>query len=297
MAWQDRDYHRAGYGGGGPAAFGGRSGMTVFMWLIAINCAVFIIDSIFTGSSRLNALSLARAGWFTIEQAVYGLQLWRWITYQFLHANFFHLLFNMIGLYFFGRLIESQLGGRRFLAFYLLCGASGGVLFTILAFIPGLLNADSTTPVIGASGSLFGILAGCAVLFPHQRVMLMFPPIPMSMRTLAIAVLVIAALSVISGSHNAGGEAAHLGGAALGFFLIRRPNLLAFADRIGRGVPGQAWLRHQQKKTRRRRVDTASEQAEVDRILEKVREQGLHGLSAREKRALKRATDRQRRVG
>ena len=302
MAWHDRDYNRADYGGGmsggpGGAVFGRSTGMTLSTWLIIINAAVFLLDNLLTGSSRAHVLSLSAAGEFRIDKAVYELQLWRWISYQFLHHGFSHLLFNMIALYFFGPLIERWWGNRRFLAFYLLCGVFSAVLFTLLAFVPGLLNVRPGNSMVGASGSIFGILAACAVLFPHQRVMLLFPPIPMTMRTLALVFLGIAAVSVIVGSANAGGEAAHLGGAALGYFLVRNPRFLDFADRMrwGGGLPvGQPM---QQRRTAQRRQQQAQEDADVNRILDKVRQQGLHRLSAQERRTLKRATDRQQRAG
>ena len=305
MAWQDRDYNRGGGCGDGPpggggfsGAIGGRlAGARVTFWLIIINFIVLVLNGILTGSSRGGALSLERWGNFNISQAIYHLQLWRWVTYQFLHDGFFHLAFNMIALYFFGPLLESWWGPRRYLAFYLICGTCGAFFYTVLAFVPGLLQVDADTGLMGASGSVLGILVGCAVLYPHQRVMLLFPPIPMTMRTLALFVLGIAGLSLIVGSANAGGEAAHLGGAVLGFVLIKNPRFLWFAEHIGAGWFKQVTLRRLQQRAQRQRGIMDSEQAEVDRILDKVREHGMHSLTSREKRALKRATDRQRRAG
>lgn len=294
MAWYERDYNRED---AGPMSMGRRPAMSVTTRLLIINCVVFVLDGVTRGSSRGDWLSPSRHGAFSIEQAVYGLQLWRWFTYQFLHADLMHLVFNMIGLYFFGRLMENWWGKRRFLVFYLLCGMSGALLFTLLAYMPGLLAVAPRTSLVGASGSIFGILVGCALLYPHQRVMLMFPPIPMSMRTMALVFLGISVASLAFGACGAGGAAAHLGGAALGLLLVRHPRLLGFADRSGGSVLGQARLRRQQGRARQARHREAHEAVEVDRILDKVREHGLHSLSGREKRALKRATDRKRRAG
>ncbi len=264
MSWQDRHYNRESQGFGFQRQPQPRG--TVVMWLIGINCVIFVLDGLTQGSKRASWLSLSDAGAFSIERALYGLQLWRWVTYQFLHGDFLHLLFNMIGLFFFGRLMESWWGARRFIAFYLFCGTSGAFLFTLLSFVPGLLDVGPGTTLVGASGSVFGILVGCALLYPHQRVMLMFPPIPMSMRTMALVFLGIAALSVTFGSMNAGGDAAHLGGAALGYILVIRPQLLAFAEGGG-GMRERLHHRHAERNRQRRQ----GENAEVDRILDKVR--------------------------
>lgn len=294
MAWQDRDYHREGQRIG----FGARlSSHSVITWLIALNIIVFVLDSILDQSGRAGWLSPSSLGAFRIDLALSGLQLWRWVTYQFLHADFLHILFNMFTLYFFGPMVEQHLGSRRFLAFYLLCGISGAFVFTGLSFIPGLLGVSSATALVGASGSAFGILAACAMVAPHQRVMLLFPPIPMQMRTLVLALLGIAALAVIVQSRNAGGEAAHLGGALLGFLLCKYPAPLRFADAFHSG----AFHRMAQERKRRRRQqqiqDVQREEAEVDRILAKVKDHGLQSLSEKEKKTLQRATDRQRHAG
>lgn len=291
MGWEERDYHRDERG----SLFRRPGPVSVVTWLLVLNVGVFVLDAIFTGSMRASALSLSRWGHFNIHDALWGMQVWRWITYPFLHADLLHLLFNMIGLYFFGPLLEQTWGPRRFLAFYLGCGIGAAVVLTVLAFVPGLLPGGTRTSVVGASGSIYGILVACAVLFPRQRVQLLFPPIPMTLRTMALLFLGLAALSLIAGSRNAGGEAAHLGGAALGFLLVRTPALLNWADRLRlpRREPG---LRFKRRLDRQAQA-AAREEAEVDRILAKVREHGLQSLTRAEQRTLRRATERQRRAG
>ncbi len=293
MSWRDRPYAREDdHRGGGGSGFGAR-GMSMTSWLLAINCIIAVLDMILGGARRGSSLSPEKAFNFNIGQAVYGLQIWRWFTYQFVHAGFFHLLFNMIALYFFGPLMERWWGSRRFLAFYLLCGVSGAFLFMVLAYVPDLINVTERTALVGASGSIFGILVGCAVRYPHQRVMLLIPPIPMSMRTMALIFLTIAALSVVFGAANAGGDAAHLGGAALGWFLIKRSNWLNFADGLGSTLVNMK-LNRQRRTAQRQQQTEMDGQREVDHVLDKVRMKGLQSLTAREKRILQRATDRQR---
>ena len=307
MGAGDRDYlkdeARRWGGGGFGGGMGGRGpGHSVTTWLLIINCAVFVIDGVLGSARRGGVLAPYVWGNFNVDQAIYGGQVWRFLTYQFLHHGLFHILFNMIGLYFFGPLMERWWGRRRFLAFYLLCGSSGAVLYSLLAiFTPGVIidpaqaelarAAGVVIGLVGASGALFGILAGCAVLFPHQRVQLLIPPIPMSMRMMALVFLGISFLSVISGSDNAGGDAAHLGGAILAFFLVRNPRWLNWADRVSPGdmagsVRGGVQRSRQQKTAERQR---ATEQ-EVDRILAKVSDSGLNSLTKKEKRTLNEAS-------
>lgn len=297
MAWTDRDYNRPDRDDGGSCGVGfGRFGMgrhSVVMWLIIINVVVFVWDGIFAGSQRGSMLALGAHCYFSVDKAIYSGQVWRFVTYQFIHAGFLHVLFNMLVLFFFGPLIERWWGSKRFLAFYLLCGVSGAVVASLLGAIPGLLVMPRWVPLVGASGSIFGILIACAVLYPRQRVMLIFPPIPMTMRTMAIVFLVIAFLSLMAGSANAGGEAAHLGGAALGYLLVRKPRLLDWADRFS---PTAIQAGYTKGRFERRRRKQRVSDAEVDRILAKVRDKGLQSLSRREKKALAEATERQRRA-
>lgn len=287
MSWQDRPYYRQGPSN----PFMSRlSGSSMVAWLLGINAGIFLLNNVLLGSSRGDGFSPARWGYFSVEKGIFGLQIWRWITYQFLHAGFGHVLFNMIGLYFFGPLMERWWGSRRFLAFYLLCGVGGAALFSLFTFVPDVIGVTSRSRMVGASGALFGILVGCAVLYPHQQVMLLIPPIPMKMRTMAMVFLGLALLSLMAGAQNAGGEAAHLGGALLGWILIRNPGWLDFANtEISEKI--------QHRRATHQRDNRAKEEAEIDRILDKVRDKGLASLTNKEKKTLQRATDRQRGVG
>lgn len=224
MGFADRDYnrpHRPDYYGGSASVGGVVAQMrlwSVTTWLIAINVAVFLLDN-------LMHRRLAIWGFFSIDTAIYMGQVWRFITFQFLHANLSHIFFNMLSLYFFGPMVESYLGSRRFLAFYLLSGVAGALMYIGL-YSAHLLISDPGTPLIGASAGIFGVLFAAVQIAPNARVMLMFPPIPMKLRTLAWVMIGIAVYTIFSQGMNAGGEAAHLGGAAVGAALIRRPEVL-----------------------------------------------------------------------
>ncbi len=297
MGWQDRDYSREET----YAPWRPHTGLSVTLWLLIINCVVFILDGILGASRRGSFLAPSQWGAFSLAAMAHG-QVWRLVTYQFVHAGFFHILFNMIGLYFFGPVMENWWGSRRYLVFYLLCGMSGALVFALMSLVPQVAGVTPSTELVGASGAIFGILVGCALVAPNMRVMLLIPPIPVSMRTMALVFLGLAVLALVVGSTDAGGQAAHLGGAALGLLLVKQPWLIGWADHLRSGrrhrdyIPdrGSWW---QRKREARQSRNLQREDAEVDRILAKVREHGLQSLTRGEKKTLQRATDRHRRAG
>lgn len=252
-------------------------------------------------------------GHFSTGKGFIELEVWRLVTFQFLHAGMGHLLMNMLGLYFFGPVVESRLGSRRvFLAFYLVCGIFGALFYLLLNLLgnvvpanlhlPGLLFQDIYTPLVGASAGVFGVLIAAAYL-SKDAVILLFFVIPMKIRNAAFLLIGLETFHLLTGASNAGGNAAHLGGAAAGWFFIRRTHLLTdFFDvlappknksTVPRGTFPRAEKWGARKKTRAK-VRRSSSQREVDRVLDKVRDQGMHALTEREKEILRKATDEQR---
>jgi membrane associated rhomboid family serine protease len=131
-------------------------------------------------------------------------------------------------------MVEQHLGSRRYLRFYLICGMGGAVTYLGL-WAKGILIGDPWQPLVGASAGIFGVLIAAAQVAPDATVMLLFPPIPMRLRTLAWAFIAIAVYTVLTRGHNAGGEAAHLGGAIGGFLLMQGERMLS--DQRRRGFP------------------------------------------------------------
>ncbi|MEN9534872.1 MAG: hypothetical protein RIR37_145, partial [Verrucomicrobiota bacterium] len=125
MGIADRDYHRSPQGGF-------LSNLTpVVKWLLFINIAIFLLDYLFIPfvlDSNLDGENIPRLidwGAFSIESAAHHFQIWRFISFQFLHGSLGHLLFNAMGIFFFGPWMERWWGSSRFLIFYLLCGIGG----------------------------------------------------------------------------------------------------------------------------------------------------------------------------
>ena len=187
----------------------------------------------------------------------------------------------MLILYFFGPMLEKMWGSKKFVKFYLICGACGGILYTLLVMV-GYMGSGY---LVGASGAIYGMLAAGAVLYPNMRVYFLgFFPIPM--KALAIILVVMSLLGVMRGD-NQGGQAAHLAGLAAGAVYM-------------------LWPRWQQAKKNRQpeRIKWESKinqqrtfQADIDRILDKVHRKGISSLSRKEKKMLREATKREQKYG
>ena len=262
-----------------------------------------------------NMALIKRVGYFSTSNALIGSnaqgdmiggQIWRFISFQFLHADFTHLLVNMFGLWIFGPLVERYLGAKRFLAFYLLCGIFGALLYLLLNAagaalsifgmdsLPFLLVNNTHTPLIGASAGVFGVLMAGAYLSPNSTVLLFFL-IPMRLATLCYALIGFSIFVLIFQNNtpgaNAGGEAAHLGGAIGGFYFIRNPHHLhGFFDLLGRVDPTSTSSKVRKVAGRAGKAvvgGRAVDDAEIDRILAKIHAKGLHSLNNREKKILR----------
>ena len=141
---------------------------------------------------------------------------WQLFTYGFLHGNTTHILFNMFGLWMFGRDIENSMGSQRFLAYYLVCVVGAGIVQLIVAGMQGGLY-----PTVGASGGVFGILLAYGLTFPNRIVVPLFPPIPMRAITFVFIFGLLELYLGVSGGAPGVANFAHLGGMLFGFVLIR----------------------------------------------------------------------------
>ena len=141
---------------------------------------------------------------------------WQLLTYGFAHGDFMHLFFNMLVLYMFGAPLEMVWGERRFATYFLLAIMGAGVCQLIVAALAG-----SQASVVGASGAVYALLLGYGMLFPNQKVMLLFPPIPMKARTFVILFGVGALVLGMTGLQPGVAHFAHLGGMISGWLMIR----------------------------------------------------------------------------
>lgn len=167
-------------------------------------------------------------------------RIWQLVTYMFLHGSTTHVLFNMFSLWMFGRIIEENMTQKQFLLYYFVCGIGAGICQEVWQtadyLISGMGQYDFVnlngimTPMgdylnlwttIGASGACYGILLAFGMLFPNERIMLLFPPIPMKAKYFVIVFAVIELLSAFSSDSNIA-HFAHLGGMLFGYLLLRQ---------------------------------------------------------------------------
>lgn len=177
----------------------------------------------------LNALAYAAEFWNTNLMLGYfalwpiGSQFadfmpWQLLTYGFLHDpnSLYHILFNMFGLWMFGRELEVMMGPKRFLTYYLTCVIGAGVVQLLVAYFTG-----GDYPTLGASGGLFGILLAFGMAFPNRMIVLLIPPIPMKAKYFVLIYGLAELFLGVSGFMPGIAHFAHLGGMLFGFLLIQ----------------------------------------------------------------------------
>src|SRR4030042_4511275 len=176
--------------------------------LIIINVAAFIL---FTILIKLNLLSIDAIA-IKPSNILQGKYLWTFLTSMFMHANWIHLLVNMLSLMFIGPLVDRIIGRRRYFWFYILSGIFAGLFFVMLSLF---FTADFGVYAVGASGALFGLIGLLMFLTPNLPVYIMFIPIPIKMKYAAPAMLILLWLISIAGNVSIG-NTAHLGGLLIG---------------------------------------------------------------------------------
>lgn len=196
---------------------------TVTKNLVAINILMFIATLINENFMVTNFAMFYPASPF--------FKPWQILTHMFMHGGFWHIFFNMYSLLMFGSILERSLGPKKFLIFYFVTGLGAVALHTGVEWMQarvfianGVAQAYQqllVTPTLGASGAIYGVLIGFAMLYPQARLTLIFPPIPMTAKWLVIIFAAIELFSGINGIQDGVAHFAHLGGMLFGWLLIR----------------------------------------------------------------------------
>lgn len=273
MSIYDRDYSQSDYQPQRPQMqFRFPQVTPVVKKLLILNIGVYLVCII------IKPLGNLIYTWFSVDSTSLSssLQVWRLISYQFLHdpRMITHIIFNMLGLYFLGPTLERFWHGKKFLIFYLACGVAGGIAYLLMSTF-GIVGKGE---LVGASGAILGMLAACAILFPQFVVFIFLFPVPIRIASIIFMFLYVA--NIFTGGPNAGGDAAHLAGMIVGGgYVYLWPKL---KHRYRPAIHSDNW---------EVRFKAYSEiQREVDRILLKVAKEGIGSLTKQEKKTLAEAT-------
>lgn len=309
MGIYDRDYYRRE----GPSLLGSfvEHGK-VCKWLIAVNVVCFVIQLLTqqVGSDEFSPFPSRDSGWFTelflldVNKVLAG-QVWRLLTGAFLHSEFslWHILFNMLALWWFGTDVEDLYGHFEFLAFYLASAVAGNIAFVVAH----LTHLQAATQAVGASGAVTAVLLLCAMHFPTRVVLVgFFLPVPIWLFVIfSVARDLFGLLGGGAGSNV--GFSAHLGGAAFGFVYYKMHWRL-----LNLWPDFSSWKRTRSRSRLRiyreddepdtpvhavaapANVDEQLE-ARMDAVLQKVSDHGLESLTAQERSILLQASERLKR--
>jgi membrane associated rhomboid family serine protease len=282
--------------------------------LIIVNVAVFLlilvmqVTLVILGHSNYYVQFISNIK-LSAALGTFAPKPWTLFTHFFAHEHIFHILFNMLFLYWFGGLIQEYIGSRRLVSLYVLGGLVGGLTFILLYNVFPYFHTHLTQPMLGASGATFAVVVGAATLLPNYTFFMLFLG-PIRIKWIA-AFYVLLSFAELTGS-NAGGNIAHLGGALLGYAYIKLNN-----KGIDLGLPIEAIIDIIQRifnpPPRRRpsmKVTYKSEQigyysrnttrtegefpdeAEVDAILDKISKSGYESLTREEKQKLFKASQK-----
>ena len=189
--------------------------------LLIANIVIFLLQQMF-GDAILQFFALWPWGPDHVARTAHGLvsvgfRPWQVITYAFLHGGVEHILFNMFALFMFGGTIERTFGARNYLIYYLVCAVFAAVaqLLVVHWFTHGFY------PTLGASGAIFGLLLAFGMLYPHEKVMLIFLPVPMPAWLFVIGYAAVELVLGVTGTEAGVAHFAHLGGMIGGYVLIQ----------------------------------------------------------------------------
>jgi membrane associated rhomboid family serine protease len=282
---------------GGNFQFGFGFGLTPWVKrLIIINAAIFVVQWM-VGPRTSNVMTFHMA--FIPSEIL--LRPWSIITYMFAHGNFWHLFWNMLGLFFFGPPLESRWGSREFLKFYFICGMGGAALSFLFAF---------HAPIIGASAAVYGVMLAFAMNWPDAPIYI-WGILPVKAKFLVGVLAIFSIMSMVGGGGGNIAHAAHLGGFVAAFLYLK------FSG------PGGAFtgVKKMMDRQRLRVVSTDAEEEhrpaprtgppsgaarrrargeedklldELDRVLEKISTQGMGSLTPQERKLLDEVSRRYR---
>jgi len=290
-----------------PRFFGGFSLFPpVIKGLIVSNVVVWFLLDVLLAPFVLGGVPVFQILESSLALWPIGPSFWPWqiVTYMFLHGGFFHLFFNMLALWMFGMELENTWGSKKFLIFYLLCGIGGAIANLLITPLLG-----QAAPTVGASGAVFGVLIGFAMLFPNRLIYLYFL-IPVKAKYLITIWIGLELFFGVTGSSGGVAHFAHLGGVAVGLVYMAidldivplREWMIRFKGEDAKPFAGADPVRGNTDVRDVQFFDIASgkpmdrdqrvTQEVIDEILDKISKGGYQSLTEDEKRILNEASKR-----
>lgn len=298
MGLYDRDYSRENSWAPVTPWSRSESGPSITVILIVVNVALFFLNMIISGRTQTDGIL---ADWFAVSGSTI-VKPWTWyqfLTYGFLHSlgDIRHIAFNMLGLFFFGNVVERMIGRAEFLRFYLLAIVVGGVVTSIrwcaLSVLNGAPIGSGSPGTIGASGAVMAVTILFAFLEPHAMIYVMMV-LPIKAWIVAVLFVGMNVLGFLGSSGNVAYDV-HLAGAGFAALYFKRGWRL---DRVAPKHWGDAFSQFARRRPRLKLHDPerrlAQEEAEADRLLAKIQESGLDSLTSSERKTLERHSRRKR---
>jgi membrane associated rhomboid family serine protease len=278
------------------------------MQLITVLCGIYVVFGLFDVAATLSGYAdlNIKQRFFSLSAFLPNMlrQPWTVLSYGFLHAGLLHLIFNMLFLYWFGQLVSEYLGSSRVIGIFVLGVMAGGLAYlSIYNLLPYYKGQIGTSELVGASGGIFAVVWAAATLLPNYSFRILLLGF-VKIRYIALFYTLLSVLQ-LSGS-NAGGNLAHLGGAAMGVvylvMLQRGYDLGAWVASFlklfdskkpmqrKRPVPSFTYASHQPTKKDKTADQPLVDQSEVDRLLDKIGQSGYESLTKEEKHRLFKAS-------
>ena len=236
--------------------------------LVSVNFGIFLLQSL----SKSEMIFFQLFG--LVPKLIWSeFMIWQPVTYLFFHGGIWHVLINMFVLWMFGSELERLWGKLRFLKYYFITGIGSGI-------ITALLNLSSITPVVGASGAVFGVLMAYGITYPNRTIYL-YGIIPIRSMLFVIAVGLIAFVSSFDGTSRIR-HITHLSGMVIGYLILKRRwqfNDIWFSIR-------KKTLEYQIQREERKISHRQELENNIDKILDKINDQGFKSLSDKEEKQL-----------
>ena len=285
--------------------------------IIIINVSVFVATWIIIGVLRISGFGIVESknmlfDFIALPAAFekFIIRPWTIITYAFTHSfSIFHVLFNMLWLYWFGKVFVDFLGSQRLINLYIIGALAGGIIFllfyNLIPYFNNMMDPNMPTVMVGASAAVYAVVTATATYWPNHKFYLIFLG-PVKIVYIAVAAIFLSYISLIQDS-NPGGNLAHLAGALMGFVYDKQ---LSKGNELGKWVFGTMQfvksffvrsshikVSHRQEKSKKQKSSAGSEkrtpksksdfnQAEIDVILDKISDKGYDSLTKNEKEKL-----------